>query len=54
MTKEVRVRYTSDALRARVEGSVALEGVVRADGTVGEVRVVRSLDTRYGLDDQAV
>jgi TonB family protein len=27
---------------------------VRADGTVGEVCVVRSLDRRYGLDDEAV
>ena len=54
VTKEIRVRYTPDALRARVEGTVGLEGVVRADGTVGEVRVVRSLDTKYGLDDEAV
>ena len=29
-----------------------LEGIVRADGTVGEVRVVRSLDP--GLDQEAV
>jgi Gram-negative bacterial TonB protein C-terminal len=28
--------------------------VVLADGTVGEVMVVRSLDTVYGLDAQAV
>jgi len=54
VTKEVRVNYTSDAMRAKVQGGVALEAVVRADGTVGEVRVVRSLDKRYGLDDEAV
>ena len=54
VTKEVRVSYTPDALRARVQGGVALEAVVRADGTVGEVRVTRSLDKRYGLDDEAV
>ena len=54
VTKEVHVTYTPDALRARVQGGVALEAVVRADGTVGEVRVVRSLDKRYGLDDEAV
>ena len=53
-TKEVRVSYTPDAMRAKVQGGVALEAVVRADGTVGEVRVMRSLDTRYGLDDEAV
>jgi TonB family protein len=54
LTKEVPVRYTPDALRAKIQGGVALEAVVRADGTVGEVRVVRSLDKRYGLDDEAV
>jgi TonB family protein len=54
VTKEVRVSYTPDAMRAKVQGGVALEAVVRADGTVGEVRVMRSLDTRYGLDDEAV
>ena len=54
MTKEVKVSYTPDALRAKVQGGVALEAVVRADGTVGEVRVVRSLDKRYRLDDEAV
>jgi TonB family protein len=54
VTKEVRVGYTPDAMRAKVQGGVALEAVVRADGTVGEVRVVRSLDQRYGLDDEAV
>src|SRR5215204_6507444 len=54
VTKEVRVSYTADAMRAKVQGGVALEAVVRVDGTVGEVRVVRSLDRRYGLDDEAV
>jgi TonB family protein len=36
-------RYTPDALTARVEGSVTLECVVAADGTVSEGRVVRPL-----------
>ena len=54
VSKEVHVSYTADALRAKVQGGVALEAVVRADGTVGEVRVVHSLDRRYGLDEAAV
>ena len=54
VTKEVRVGYTTDAMRAKVQGGVAMEAVVRADGTVGQVRVVRSLDKRYGLDDECV
>ena len=31
-----------------------MEAVVQTDGTVGEVRVVRSLDQKFGLDDEAV
>lgn len=41
---EVKPQYTSDALRRRVEGPVEVQAVVLADGTVGESRVIRSLD----------
>jgi protein TonB len=47
-------RYTSEAMRAKIQGSVELEAVVRPDGTVGDVRVVRSLDARHGLDQEAI
>lgn len=49
----VKPVYTPDALRQRIEGAVQLEVVVRRDGTVGAVRVVRSLDPG-GLDEQAI
>ncbi len=44
--------YTAAAIRARVQGVVVLQAVVLADGTVGEVRVVKPLG--YGLDEAAV
>jgi len=31
-------------MRAKIQGDVELEAVVRPDGTVGDVRVVKSLD----------
>ena len=31
-----------------------VEAIVGTDGTVGDVRVVESLDQVYGLDEQAV
>lgn len=37
-----------------MQGSVFMEAVVLTDGTVGEVRVVRSLDKEHALDDEAV
>ena len=56
--REVKARYTADAMLARVEGSILLEVVVLPDGTVGEVRIVRSFDPRsgqdFGLDQAAV
>ena len=41
-------------MRAKIEGKVLLEAVIQADGTVGDVRVKRSLDRKYGLDESAV
>lgn len=50
---QVKPTYTTEALRARIQGSVLLEVVVQRDGTPRDIRVIRSLDPR-GLDQQAV
>ena len=50
----VHASYTPEAMKAHIEGTVVLECVVRADGTVGDVRVAQSLDSVYGLDTQSV
>ena len=52
--REVKPQYTSDAMRAKVQGTVLLECVVRPDGTVTDVQVVRSLDSTFGLDQEAI
>ncbi len=52
--RQVQPRYTSEAMLAKVQGVVVLEVVVRANGTVGAVRVVKSLDARFGLDQEAI
>jgi periplasmic protein TonB len=54
LLRSVRPNYTSEAMRAKVQGVVRLEGVVLPDGTVGDVRVLRSLDAVFGLDDEAM
>jgi TonB family protein len=46
--------YTSAAMREKIQGSVELELVIGVKGTVTSARVVKSLDARYGLDQQAV
>ena len=54
LLKSGRPNYPPEAMRAKIQGSVALEAVIQADGTVGEVRVKRSLDRKFGLDDAAL
>jgi len=52
LLREVKANYTDDARRANIEGEVELEIVVRRDGTVGDVKVLRGL--RGGLSERAV
>jgi protein TonB len=54
LVKQVRPAYTKAAKKARIEGTVAVSAIVLQDGTVGEVHVSKSLDKKYGLDDEAV
>ena len=49
---KVRPTYTFEALRARIQGSVLLELIVRSDGLPDEIRVIGSLDP--GLDEEAM
>jgi protein TonB len=51
---QVRPEYTSAALAAKMQGVVTLEVEVLPDGTVGTVRVLKSLDRVYGLDQSAI
>lgn len=51
-TMKVDPAYPPDVLRDKVEGTVTLYAVIRADGTVDDVKVIDSLDSR--LDETAV
>jgi TonB family protein len=51
---ETKPAYTADAMRARIQGVVSLEAIVLPDGSVGRVRIIRSLDNTFGLDNEAV
>ncbi|MFA5910993.1 MAG: TonB family protein [Vicinamibacterales bacterium] len=52
LLREVKADYSDEARRANIEGEVELEIVVRRDGTVGDVKVLRGL--RGGLNERAV
>jgi TonB family protein len=54
LLKEVKPTYTGEAMRAKIQGMVTMEAVVMPDGSVGQVRITRSLDDRFGLDQEAI
>ena len=56
LTREVKPSYTGEAMRAKVQGVVDMEAVVLPDGSVdpASIRVTRSLDSTFGLDQQAI
>jgi periplasmic protein TonB len=54
LVREVKPNYTAEAMRAKMQGVVLLECVVLVDGTVGDIRVLKSLDKVFGLDDEAI
>ena len=54
LLREVKPQYTAEALRAKITGTVYLEMVVLPDGSVGDVRITRSLDPVFGLDEEAI
>lgn len=49
-----RPEYTAAAMAARIQGTILLEATVLADGSVGAVRLLRSLDRAFGLDQKAI
>src|SRR5262245_53849970 len=52
LLREVKAQYTDDARRRGITGDVLLEIVIKSDGSVGDVKVLRGLG--FGLDDRAV
>jgi protein TonB len=54
LIREIKPGYTPEAMRARIQGMVTLQAVVLPDGSVGAAHVVRSLDSAFGLDQEAV
>jgi TonB family protein len=54
LIREIKPQYTADAMRAKVQGEVELEAVVNPDGSVDRIRITRSLDRTFGLDQKAI
>jgi TonB family protein len=51
LLREVRADYTDEGRRRAIEGEVLLEIIVKRDGSVGDIKVVKRLGA--GLDERA-
>jgi TonB family protein len=49
-----KAQYSPAAMRAKIQGTVRVECVIRPNGACSDVAVIRSLDSAFGLDDEAV
>jgi protein TonB len=54
LLSQVKPQYTTEAMRAKIQGKVWLEVVVMTDGRPGDIRIARSLDRTFGLDEEAI
>lgn len=52
--KEVKPQYTREAMQAKIQGTVWLACVVGDNGLITDVKVSKSLDSEYGLDQAAI
>jgi TonB family protein len=54
VVRSVPASYTSEAMRAHIEGTARVELTVLPDGSVeaASIKVTHSLDRFYGLDDE--
>ena len=50
----VPARYPPEAVREGLQGTVILRCIVEPDGSVSSATVTKSIDTRFGLDEEAV
>ena len=54
LVSQVKPQYTTEAMRAKIQGKVWLEVVVMTDGRPGDIKIARSLDRTFGLDEEAM
>jgi protein TonB len=54
LIKQVTPAYTSDAMRAKVQGVAVVGCVIEVDGRPSNCHIVRSLDSTFGLDLEAM
>ena len=52
--RNVMPKYTPEAMRQKLQGSVEVEIIIGTDGSVTKARIKKSLDKVLGLDEAAI
>ena len=52
LIRQTLPHYTDEAIKAKVQGLVVLQAVIRKNGTIDQPKILRSLG--YGLDQEAI
>ena len=52
--RSVQPKYTSEAMRNKLQGTVEVEAVIGTNGQVMRARLKNSIDSRFGLDESAL
>ena len=47
-------QYTSDAMRAHIQGAVIVECIVQTNGTCTNIRILRAIEPSFGLNEEAI
>jgi protein TonB len=51
---KIQPKYPEIARKAKIQGKVILQAVIRKDGTVGELQVLQSPGSKFGFDEAAI
>lgn len=54
LIRKIDPKYTSEAMRAKITGEVWLDVIVQTNGTVKVLKIAKSLDKTFGLDQAAI
>jgi TonB family protein len=52
--RAAKTRYTTEAMRQKIEGQVLVAAIVDEEGRVSDATISKSLDKTYGLDEDAL
>ena len=53
-SSKVRPKYPEIARRAKIQGKVILQAIIRKDGSVSNITVLKSPGSKFGFDEQAI